>query len=164
MNGVPQDVVVIALGARHRGDDAIGPLVAAALRAGEPLCRVVEGCGDTLSLLNAWDTAALAIVVDAAVAGAAPGTVHRLDGEAAPAVKELARCSSHGLGLAEALQLGRLLGRLPARLVIFAIEAKTFDIGAAPSPEIAATVPSLVQAIADEVLAFRHTERLLKHA
>lgn len=161
---MPRDVVVIALGTRHRGDDAIGPLVAAALRTGGPPCRIVEGCGDTLSLLNAWETAALAIVVDAAVAGAAPGTVHRLDGEEALAVKDLARCSSHGLGLAEALQLGRLLGRLPARLVIFAVEAKTFDTGAAPSPEIAATVPSLVQAITDEVLTFRPTEAQLKHA
>ena len=131
---------------------------------GEPPCRIVEGCDDTLSLLNAWETAALAIVVDAAVAGSAPGTVHRLDGEESPAVKDLARCSSHGRGLAEAMQLGRLLGRLPGRLVIFAVEAKTFDIGAAPSPEITATVPFLVRAIADEVDAFRHAERRLYHA
>lgn len=164
MNGTPRDVVVIALGARHRGDDAIGPLVAAALHAGDPPYHVVEGCDDTLSLLNAWDGAQLAIVVDAAVTGAAPGTVHRLDDATAPAVKNLARCSSHGLGLAEALQLGRVLGRLPARLVVFAIEAKTFDIGAAPSAEVAATVPALVHAIADAVDAFRHPEWQRRHA
>ncbi len=164
MNGMPQDVVVIALGARHRGDDAIGPLVAAALRAGEPPCRIVEGCDDTLSLLNAWETAALAIVVDAAVGGAAPGTVHRLDGEDTPAVKDLARCSSHGLGLAEAMRLGRVLGRLPARLVVFAVEAKTFALGAALSAEVAATVPVLVQSIADEVDRFRHPGLQRSHA
>jgi len=154
-----QDVVVIALGARHRGDDAIGPMVAAALRAEHPPCRIVEGCDDTLSLLNAWDTAALAIVVDAAVSGAVPGTLHRLDDDTAPEVKELARCSSHGLGLAEALQLGRVLGRLPARLLVFAIEAQSFDIGAGLSPEVAATVPALVHEIGREVAAFGHKDR-----
>lgn len=164
MNSVQQNVVVIALGARHRGDDAIGPLVAAALRDEHLPCRIVEGCDDTLSILNAWDAAALAIVVDAAVSGAAPGTIHRLDGGQAPAVKDLSRCSSHGLGLAEAMQLGRVLGRLPARLVVFAVEAESFDIGAGLSAEVAATVPALAGEIAHEVAAFRSGERQHSHA
>jgi hydrogenase maturation protease len=164
LNSEQADVVVIALGARHRGDDAVGPQVAAALRDGHPPCHIVEGCDDTLALLNAWDTAALAIVVDAAVSGAVPGTIHRLDGGTAPQVKDLSRCSSHGLGLAEAMQLGRVLDRLPARLIVFAIEAKSFELGTGLSQEVAATVPVLVHEIARELDAFRHGDRRHCHA
>lgn len=164
MSKVPHDAVVIALGARHRGDDGIGAMVAAALRERRAPCRIVESCDDSLALLNAWDGMALAIVVDAAVSGATPGTVHRLDDTQAPAVKDLARCSSHGLGLAEAMQLGRVLGRLPARLVVFAVEAKSFDIGAGVSPELAAKVPAVAREIALELAAFERHRRTHCHA
>lgn len=164
MNSEQVDVVVIALGARHRGDDAIGLLVAAALRDEQSPCTIVEGCDDTLALLNAWETAALAIVVDAAVSGAAPGTIHRLDGGTAPQVKDLSRCSSHGLGLAEAMQLGQVLDRLPARLIVYAVEAKSFVIGTGLSPEVAATVPVLAREIARELAEFQHGARQHCHA
>jgi hydrogenase maturation protease len=57
----------------------------------------------------------MAIIVDAAEPRAHPGAIHRLDLNTQPVPHDLARCSSHGLGLAEALELGKVLDQLPKR-------------------------------------------------
>jgi hydrogenase maturation protease len=68
------------------------------------------------------DGAAAAILIDAARSGAPPGTLHEFSFD------ELERCaaarpiSSHGLGVAAAVELARKLGRAPARGIILAIE------------------------------------------
>ena len=55
------------------------------------------------------------MLVDAVTSGAPPGTVHRLDAsEAALAVD--VTTTTHGLGLAETIELALVLGRLPPRL------------------------------------------------
>ncbi len=160
-------VVVIALGNRFRGDDGIGPLVAQRLKqhlAKRPDertagCTIVEGKDDAMALVSAWENAALAIVIDAAVSGASPGTIRRLDAGAHALPKDLARCSSHGLGLAEAVDLGKALGRLPARLVILAVEAATLEQGAPITPQVVAAADELVRDVEAEIASFANTRR-----
>jgi len=147
------DIVVIALGSRMRGDDAVGPTIAAALNGRLNGCRVIEGEQDAMAIVNAWSGAALAVIVDAATFGARPGTIHRIETGAQPLPKTLARCSSHGLGLAEAVQLGAALDRMPVRLVVYAIEAQTFQIGVPLSLEVAASTLQVAQDIEDEINA-----------
>lgn len=159
-------VVVIALGNCLRGDDGIGPLVAERLKrtAAERLkrtaverqygCTVVEGKDDAMALVSAWENAALAVVIDAAVSGETPGTVRRLEAGAQPLPNDLARCSSHGLGLAEAVELGKALGRLPGRLVVFAVEAGTLEQGAPMSPQVTAAVENIVRDVEAEIASF----------
>ena len=150
----PEKIVVIALGNRFRGDDGIGPFVADRLNGRLHACTIVEGCDDAMALVSAWESAALAVVIDAAVSGAAPGTIRRLEAGAQPLPRDLARCSSHGLGLAEAVELGKALGRLPARLVIFAVEAGTLEPGAALSPEVTVAVNEVVRNVEAEIASF----------
>lgn len=150
MSGV-EKLVIIALGSRFRGDDAVGPMVADQLVGRFEGDSIVEGCDDALAIINAWTDAELAIIVDAAASGAPPGTIHRLEVDATPLPKDMARCSSHGLGLAEAVELGRVLGQLPARLIIYAVEAKTMEPGAALSDEVADAVQQVVRNIEAEI-------------
>ena len=72
--------------------------------------------------------------------------------------KDLARCSSHGLGLAEAVELGKALGRLPGRLVIFAVEAATLEQGAAISPRVAAAADEVASSVAAEIASFENVQ------
>ena len=53
------------------------------------------------------------------------------------------RGSTHALGVAEAIELGRALGRLPRRLLVFGIEGGSFDAGAGLSPEVERAVGQL---------------------
>ena len=126
-------MLVIGCGNRQRGDDAAGILAAERLRElGVP----TQICGgEATALLEAWNGANDVIVIDAVLTGALPGSLHIWDGsQALPCCFSVT--STHGLGVAEAIELARALGRLPARLRIWAIEGAQFDLGSDVSPAI----------------------------
>ena len=79
-----------------------------------------ELSGEPAELLDALgDGVEHVVLVDAVTSGAPPGTVHRFDASEAALVVD-ANTTTHGLGLAETIELGRALGRLPARLLSWA--------------------------------------------
>ncbi|GAB5468032.1 MAG: hypothetical protein Kilf2KO_10620 [Rhodospirillales bacterium] len=145
--------VLVAPGNPLRGDDGLGPAVAVRLAERLPGLPILTGAADTLRLLAFWEGARLAVAVDAALTGAAPGTLQRLDLLAQPLPKALARCSSHGLGLAEAIGLGRALDRLPCGLLLYAVEAESFVPGSGLCPAVATAAERLVTEIEAEIAA-----------
>jgi len=172
--GTPARVALIAPGNPGRGDDAIGPLVGervvALLRARDPRATarslaLHSGPLDALAIVDAWTGASTAFVVDAALWGAAPGTLLRFEvpcaqgtpgARASVLPRELARSSSHGLGLHEAIELARALDRLPGRLVCYAIGAEGFAQGRRPSPAASAAAADAAARIAGEIAAAWH--------
>jgi hydrogenase maturation protease len=134
---VGEGVVVIGVGNRDRGDDAAGRRVAAALRESVPEgVYVLESDGDPATIMDAWEGAARAVVVDAMVSGAAPGTVRRFDATEDPLPVSVHLASTHGMGAAEAIELARQLGRLPERLLVYGIEGASFHAGDPPTDEV----------------------------
>ena len=67
--------------------------------------------------------------MDAVRSGAEPGTVHRLDARAGPLPARLFQASTHHVSVAEVVELGRSLGRLPDRLEVYGIEGGRFEAG-----------------------------------
>lgn len=145
--------LLVGVGNRDRGDDGVGPAVvarAAGRLAGRvPPVHVVE-CADPTDLVELWDGAELAVVVDAvrSADGEAPGsvTVLRTDPGGPPLPGRpwggAGSGGSHALGLAEAVALARVLGRLPGHLVVVGVVASGFRPGATLSPAVAAAVES----------------------
>jgi hydrogenase maturation protease len=153
---VSDAVVVIGVGNALRGDDGAGPALAAALRARRAGAgvRVVEHDGEALGLIAAWDGARAAVIVDAVRSGAAPGTVVRHDASArALPAGTHGTASTHAIGVAAAIELGRALGRLPPRLVVYGVEGAEFATGAPLSEPVAAVVPGLADAVLAEAFA-----------
>jgi hydrogenase maturation protease len=144
-------VRVICVGNRWRGDDGVGSAVAARLRAQG--VDVDELAGEPAGLIDAWAGAECVIVVDAVSSGAEPGLVHRVDATAGPLPVEVFGASTHLLGLGEAVELARALGRLPERLVVLGVEGKSFAAGEELSPEVAAAVGDVVEAVQEEAAA-----------
>jgi hydrogenase maturation protease len=143
-------VVVIGVGNAWAGDDAAGVLVARMVRAHVPAgVTVVEHEGEPTALLDVWERARLAVVVDATFGGDAPGAVRVLDATHDPLPSGFTGTSTHAFSLAQAIELGRALARLPARLLVVGIEGQSFEAGAPPGTPVAA---ALDQAAA-EVLA-----------
>ncbi len=153
---VPCRVLVVGLGSPDRGDDAAGPLVAAAVAA-QVADRALVGVHvvereDPTALIDLLDPAgpagawAAAVIIDAVRSGAAPGTVTILDvGPGAQDLRSLGArlhpgpAGTHGFGLAGAIELARALDRLPPRVVVVGIEAVGFEHGAPlPAPVLAA--------------------------
>lgn len=152
VQSLSQRVLIIGLGNEVRGDDAAGLAAARQLkREFAQRVEVLESGGDGAQLMQAWKDAHSVIVVDAAASGAPPGTVHRFDAcaEALPAGRFGG--STHAFGLAEAIELARALGELPRNLIIYAIEGKAFETGAALSPEAVTAVESLAECVRADV-------------
>lgn len=143
-------VVAIGVGNRLRADDAAGPAVAARLRERAPGGLVVlERDGDPGALMDAWAGADLALVADAVTSGAPAGEVHRLDATERALPARTFGCSTHAIGLGEAVELARALDRMPRRLVVYGIEGAAWEAGAEPDPAVARAV----EHVAAEVLA-----------
>ncbi|GAA4659424.1 hydrogenase maturation protease [Amycolatopsis dongchuanensis] len=143
--------MLIGVGNEYRHDDGVGPAVVAEVAARNlPGVRAVVSDGEPASLLEAWTGAALAVVVDAVLCEpATPGRLWRSTVDALPGGTGVA--SSHALGIPEALLLGQTLGRVPGRLVVFAVEAADLGLGVGLSPVVQATVPVVVDAVLAEL-------------
>jgi hydrogenase maturation protease len=144
--------LIIGCGNADRGDDAAGLLVARRLRALGVEAR--EQSGEAAVLLENWKTVPAGqpvIVVDAVVSGSSPGSILLWDACSAPLRGKSFRCSTHGLGVAEAVELAAALGLLPRKLLIYGIEGARFEAGAEPSPEVLRAVDELAERIAREV-------------
>jgi hydrogenase maturation protease len=114
---------------------------------------MLEREGEPTALMDAWEGAEAVWLVDAVRSGAPGGTVHRLDAGEQELPAGLFRASTHAFGLAEAVELARALGRLPARTVVFGIEGARFEAGDELSPAAAAAVPKVAEAVREEVAA-----------
>jgi len=142
---------VIGIGNPYRHDDGIGPAVAAEIDGlGLPGVRVTVCDGEPVTLLAAWEGAALAVVIDAyRRAAGRPGRIRRLT--AAELASDGAGTSSHGFGLPYALRLGRALGRQPGRLVVIGVQGTDFSAGTGLSTAVAAARPAVVAAVRAEL-------------
>ena len=142
-------ILIAGLGNELRGDDAAGLLAVRALRglaAGD--IDVVEHSGDAASLAESMLQYQEIVVIDAVAAGSAPGTVVRMPADS-PSTRS--STSSHGPGLRQAIALSHALGASP-NVRIFGITGRTFELGAAPSPEVV-TAASEVAAEIREMFA-----------
>jgi hydrogenase maturation protease len=146
-------IVVIGVGNPFRGDDGAGPEVARRVRAATPSwVDVVEHDGEPAGLLDVWEGADLAVVVDAVRSHpSSPGHVHRVLVEASMGVGAPSGVSSHAGGPGDAVALARALDRLPARLVLYGIEGATFSAGLGLTPSVESSVTAVVARIVSDV-------------
>ncbi len=167
-------MLIIGCGNPDRGDDAAGILVARRLR--QVGFDALEHTGDGFVLLDLWNGREEVILVDAMVSGGSPGSVSVWDASARRSSREyvasnpeeadggvgrgpggpphwaktrILNCSStHAYGPSEAIELARVLGRLPSHLRIYGIEASQFQPGASVTTEVLAAVDRVVGEIA----------------
>jgi hydrogenase maturation protease len=128
-------MLIIGCGNRRCSDDGAGILVAERLRQ---LGIDADTRTDDV------------IVVDAVVTGAPAGTVQVWDGRQ-PLDFVRTTASTHCFGVAEAIELARVLNRLPTRLQVYGIEGLRFEPGVEISPEVQRAVEGVVQRIMAEL-------------
>lgn len=140
--------IVIGIGNPARGDDAAGREVARRLR---DTVNVAEHIGEATALLALLDGAEAAYLIDACVSGEPAGTIRRFDLAEGRLPQTASAVSSHGIGLAEALELARALGQLPPRCIGYAIEGRSFETGARLSPPVVRAVAEVVRRLRAEL-------------
>ena len=109
-------MTVIGLGNEWRSDDGVGLEVARRIGG-----RVLDG--EPIGIVEALAGEDEVVLIDAVSTGAAPGTLFVFEADSDPLPAPIFGASStHALGLAEALELARTLGRLPRKVVVYGIE------------------------------------------
>lgn len=147
---VHANVLIIGVGNRLRGDDAAGPAVADRVRSRVPhTVRIIDHSGEGASLLATWRPADTVILIDAAHSGGNAGTMYEFDAHSHAMPAGFFNYSTHAFSVAEAIELARVLDRMPAQLLVFAIEGQDFAAGHALSPAVAAAV----EVVADRIVA-----------
>jgi hydrogenase maturation protease len=146
-------ITVVGVGNEMRQDDGVGLLVARRLREKVPQgVRVVECCGELFELMECWAGSGVVVIVDALYGEAGPGTVYRFDvSEGHPIPDSFFTYSTHDLNVSQALELARVLGKLPPRVILYGIEACSFEHGAEMSPEVADAAESVIHSVLDIV-------------
>jgi hydrogenase maturation protease len=144
--------VVIGVGNAYRGDDGAGVAVVERLRGRVPAGVELAECEqEPTRLLEAWEGARAAVLVDAMSSGAEPGTLHRFDAseEAIPA--RMLRSSTHAFGVGDAIELARALGKLPPRVLVYGIEGAAFVAREGLTEPVEAAVERAAAAVLEDV-------------
>jgi hydrogenase maturation protease len=144
--------VVVGLGNDFRNDDGAGLAALRLFRSRNVRgVQVVELRDDLTKLLDHLQFASRAYIIDAVQSDSQPGTIHRIEATGkyfSPA--NLPR-STHGLSLRHLLELARLQGDLPAKLVIYGIEGERFDYGTTMNPAVREAIVHVVDNICSEL-------------
>ncbi len=147
----PRRILIVGFGNSLMADDGAGPALVAALRtrALPPSVRVEDGGSDATSLAGLWQGEAEVWLVDAVIAGAPAGTIHRRSHDEVLAVAQR-HATAHALSLPESLRwLAVAYPEMAAvRYRLWGIEADrvTLEQGLGPA------VTRAVEALADELL------------
>jgi len=145
------DVAVICVGNRTRSDDAVGPVIADELQARGLRVPIYVTGGEPAELLDLWADLDRVVVVDAVLTGRQkPGTVHVMSATDSP-LHLGSQASTHGIGLAESIELARSLNQLPAEVQLVGVEATDLAPGTELSPAVQAAVPEAVATVIAEV-------------
>jgi hydrogenase maturation protease len=137
--------LVIGVGNRTRGDDAVGSAVIRGLRADPPAeVDLYEESGEATALIETWQGRERVILVDAAAGEGSPGTIRRFEAHEGSLPAALFATSTHGFGVAHAVELSRALRTLPPTLIVYAVEGEDFEAGHGLSLPVADAVREVV--------------------
>jgi len=145
------DRTIICVGNSARSDDGVGPLIAEELRNRDLDIPVHFSNGEPGELLDLWRGLGRVVMVDAVLTGQGePGTVHVLSATDQP-LPVVSHASSHGIGLAESIELARSLHALPTDIRLVGIEAGSLEPGTDLTPAVRDAIPDAITRILIEV-------------
>jgi len=136
--------IVIGVGNDLRGDDAAGWETVRRLVPSQSLILREHG-GDAPGLISLWGPEDDVVVVDAVVSSDPAGTIVEIDALAAPLPADVSWATTHGAGVAEGIELARVLGLLPRSLVLIGISAREFELGAPMTEKVERAVTEVVR-------------------
>lgn len=158
---ISSHILVIGVGERHKHDEQVGLYVARRIREESGgAVRVVDETKDVLDLMELWQTADVVFVVDAVVDDKGVGAIHHFEIGPSTGCDEVIPAdvsfSLRVLGLADAIHLAESLDMLPARLIVYGIEAECFKPGEGLSLDVLAAAEQVTREIIQYV-GLRHS-------
>ena len=144
--------MLIGVGNEYRSDDGLGIYAAREIcRRNIPGVIVVEENGEGAGLMEAWQEYDRVIIVDAINSGEASGSMLRLDALLEEIPARFFHYSSHAFGVVEAINMARVLNRLPRVLLLYGIEGKQFDVGPGLTDTVLKNMPDMLSSLEREL-------------
>jgi hydrogenase maturation protease len=154
--------VVLGLGNRIQGDEALGALVVEMLdRPDGPLAALpdpgaveaIDGGTVGLALLPLIEDLDGLVVVDLIDGREEPGTLQDLDGMLL--LRRDIVMGVHDLGATELLATLQLMGSMPRRVRVVGIQPMSIHLGTELTPAVGAAVPALVRSVVGHLRAWQ---------
>lgn len=156
-------VLLVGIGNEFRTDDGVGCYVAGKIMSrgnGRLAVKILEREGT--DLIECWRGYETVYVVDAAMSGSEPGTVHRFEIPGQEIPKSVFCASTHAFGLADVIPLAQTLDALPPKVIVYGIEAGSFEHGRGLTGKVKAAADKLAEELSGEINSF--LEREGRHA
>lgn len=151
-------VLCIGIGNEYRHDDAAGLAASRALKLrAVPGTAIIEDSGEGASLMELWQDTNAVILIDAVQSGGIPGTIYRFEAHRCSMPARFFHYSTHAFSVAEAVEMARILGELPACLIVYGIEGEDFSMGVGLSLPVQTALAALVEQVAQEAEALSHS-------
>jgi hydrogenase maturation protease len=147
-----KSTLVIGVGNPFRSDDRAGLEVARRIKPhSNDHVTVLEFTSNPLALLDLWNGYEEVLLADAISSKSEPGTFQLINAAQQTIPSGLFNTSSHNLGVAEAIEISRSLGRLPKQLWIYGIEGDNFEYGTTLSSKIERAIETVVKEILSRI-------------
>ncbi len=150
-------ITIVGIGNEFRGDDGVALFAIKSLFGNVPTeVNLVELAGDQSNLLDLMGNTDNIIIIDAVNSTAPAGTIFRVDAGEEPFPKNFFTISSHGIDLAQSIELARTMKALPEVILIYGIVGKDFSFTTSLSQQVKEAAEKVTSRILDDV------ERILK--
>jgi hydrogenase maturation protease len=147
-------MLVIGLGNTLLTDEGVGVHLVKALSnmPMPPGVQLMEGETAGVDLLSDIMDSDRVVIIDAAMMGLAPGSVHSFTSDDLNPTSNF-MASLHDMALPEVLKLGTILSQLPPILII-GVEPKTVEPGVELSADVKGSMPGLIKYCYQAILDF----------
>lgn len=144
--------LLVGIGNTLRSDDAIGLWVAERIAEKNIPTLVVKTLqGEGTRLLDLWENFGRVFLIDAVSAGAKPGTCFFLTVEQISSFRRQCAPSSHLYSIFDAIELARVLKKLPSELIFCGVQVKSVAYGNSISEEVLAGARDVVSFLLKEL-------------
>ncbi|MCA9773050.1 MAG: hydrogenase maturation protease, partial [Myxococcales bacterium] len=137
-------------------------VVDALASSGAAMAKCAGGAAELIDAMGGRDAV---VIVDAVGSNdAAPGEILGFDASEAPLPAAFGFGSTHALGVADAIELARALGRLPRRVVVHGIVGGDFGHGTGLTPAVRRAVDAVATRVLADLAAYVEESREGRHA
>lgn len=106
---------------------------------------------DILSILEYWSDRKVIIVDSIRYRDSVPGEIQLFTGLENILLNQELLTSSHSINLFEAIELGRILQKIPREMTLIGVAGKQYDMGEKMSEEVESSIPAIVKTISGEI-------------
>ena len=155
-------VKLVGVGNRYRGDDGVGLVVIDSLASRLPASMLKTSDGEITALIECFESNEQVVIIDAiddTGQRASPGCIVRIDALEQSLQDTSLRSSSHAVGVGEAVEMARVLNKLPDKLSVIGVVGMDFSNKEGLTESVQLAAESVAMQLEQE---FKHSPNTFK--